>query len=223
MGEADGGAAGRGAAGPGTAGALAAVVVSNGVEGLDRLFPSDARVHYRTVATAPDFDPDLAGADLVVVPNGSDHVALWRAAGRVRAHLDGGGTLFCFDGWFTPWVPGNRWVMDNGRPTRDVRYRPGTDRHGLLAGVALDDLTFSHGMSGWWACGYVEPAPGADVLLEDTWGRAVVVLDEATTPGAMLLTASGPLAAAGFGPDHAGLLALYDNLLAYAAGRRAAR
>jgi hypothetical protein len=52
----------------------------------------------------------------VVVPNGSDHVAMQRAAGAVRGHLDGGGALFCFDGWFTPWVPGNRWVMDNSRP-----------------------------------------------------------------------------------------------------------
>jgi hypothetical protein len=90
-----------------------------------------------------------------------------------------------------------------------VRYRARRDRRGLLAGVPLDHLNFSHGMSGWWACGFIEPAPGADVVLEDTWGRPVVVLDEATTAGAMLLTASGPLAGVAWGDEHAGLLTLY--------------
>jgi hypothetical protein len=113
--------------------------------------------------------------------------------------------------------------MDNSRATRDVRYRVRDDRRGLTAGVPLDHLNFSHGMSGWWACGYIEPAPGADVVLEDTWGRPIMVLDEATTAGAMLLTASGPLAGAAWGDEHAGLLTLYHNLLDYAAGRGAAR
>lgn len=200
---------------------LDAVVISNGLEGLGRMFPSDERVRFRTVPTSPDFAPDFAGADLVVVPNGSDHVAMQRAAGAVRTHLDGGGALFCFDGWFTPWVPGNRWVMDNSKATKDVRYRVRTDRHGLFAGVPVADFEFSHGMSGWWACGYIEPAPGADVVLEDTWGRAVVVLDEATTPGMMLLTASGPLAGVRFGAEHAGLFTLYEHLLPFVAGRAA--
>lgn len=200
-----------------------AVLVSNGLQGLDGMFPPTDRVRYRTVPTAPDFDPDFAGADLVIVPNGSDHVAMQRAAGAVRRHLDGGGALFCFDGWFTPWVPGNRWVMDNSRTTKDVRYRVRTDRHGLLDGVPLADFEFSHGMSGWWACGFIEPAPGADVVLEDTWGRAVAVLDEATTPGAMFLTASGPLAGVSFGAEHAGLYTLYERLLTFVAGRGAAR
>jgi hypothetical protein len=217
----------RGAAGPHTAAPDAApldvVLVSNGVQGLDGMFPDGPRARYRTVPTSPGFDPDFSGADVVIVPNGSDHVAMQRAAGAVRRHLDGGGALCCFDGWFTPWVPGNRWVMDNSRATRDVRYRVRDDRRGLTAGVPLDHLNFSHGMSGWWACGYIEPAPGADVVLEDTWGRPIMVLDEATTAGAMLLTASGPLAGAGWGDEHAGLLTLYHNLLDYAAGRGAAR
>lgn len=205
---------------PNTHGApLDIVVVSNGLQGLDGMFPETAQARYRTVATAPDFDPSFDGADVVIVPNGSDHVAMQRAAGAVRTHLHGGGALFCFDGWFTPWVPGNRWVMDNSKATKDVRYRVRTDRHGLFAGVPVADFEWSHGMSGWWACGYIEPAPGADVVLEDTWGRAIVVLDEATTPGAMLLTASGPLAGVRFGAEHAGLLTLYDHLLTFAAGR----
>ena len=197
------------------------VLVSNGLQGLEAMFPDTDVARYRPVVTAPDFAPDFAGADVVIVPNGSDHVAMQRAAGAVRTHLDRGGTLCCFDGWFTPWVPGNRWVMDNSRATKDVRYRVRDDRHGLFDGVPMADFELSHGMSGWWACGSIEPAPGADVLLEDTWGRAVMVLDEVSTPGAMLLTASGPLAGVRFGADHAGLFTLYERLLTFAAVRAA--
>ena len=200
---------------------LDVVVVSNDLQGLDGMFPDTDRARYRTVATAPDFAPNFDAADVVLVPNGSDHVAMQRAAGAVRAHLDCGGALFCFDGWLTPWVPGNRWVMDNSRATKDVRYRVCDDRHGLFDDVPVADFERSHGMSGWWSCGYIEPAPGANVVLEDTWGRAVVVLDEATTAGAMFLTASGPLAGVRFGAEHAGLFTLYEHLLTYAAGRAA--
>jgi len=194
-------------------------LVSNGLQGLGAMFPDTAAARYRTVPTGPDFAPDFSGADVVVVPNGSDHVAMHRAAGAVRAHLDRAGALWCFDGWFTPWVPGNRWVMDNTKPTKDVRYRVRTDRRGLFDGVRVADFERSQGMSGWWACGYIEPAPGADVVLEDTWGRPVVVLDEATAPGAMFLTASGPLAGVPFGAEHAGLYTLYERLLTLAAER----
>lgn len=126
--------------------------------------------------------------DLLVVPNGSDHVALWRARDAVRAHLDLGGGLFVEDGWFTDWVPNNRWVHDNTYPTRDVRYSVHNDRHGLFTGINLDAFNVQDGISGWWACGFIEPSATADVVLVDTWNRPVVVVD-----GAMFLTASGPL------------------------------
>lgn len=191
-------------------------LISNDLMGLDTYFPSDAETRYECVPVGPRFDPDFGSADAVIVPNGSDHVAMAHARPRVREYLDGGGTLMCFDGWFTDWVPGNQWRMDNSRATRDVRYHVVTDRHALMSGVELDQLQFSHGMSGWWACGYIEAAPGADVLLADTWGRAVMVLDEVTTVGRMILTASGPLAPVSFSddPDRDALRRLYLNLLA---------
>ncbi len=206
-----------------------AVVVSNGIVGLADAFASDERAEYHLVPVAPGgagwLERALDGADLLIVPNGSDHVAMLHARSAVAAFVDRGGALCCFDGWFTRWVPGSRWVMDNARPTKDVRYHVETDRRGLLAGLDLDEINFSHGMSGWWACGYIEPAPGADVVLADTWGRAVMVLDEHTAAGPIVLTASGPLAPGWFGgPSPAGarrhaLAALYDNVLALVARR----
>ena len=198
---------------------LSALVISNGIGAADA-YQSNADIRCDVVEVGTGFRFDATEYDVLLVPNGSDHVALLHARDDVRAFLDGGGALFCFCGWFTNWIPGNRWVHDNTHPTRDVRHRLGTDRHGLFAGVDLAKFDHNrHGISGWWACGYIEPAPGADAVLLDTWGRALVVLDETTTPGLILATASGPLGDFG---DYGGgaLAAVYRNLLRYVASRR---
>lgn len=173
---------------------LKALIVSNGIEGLDSLYQSNETISYDTVEVGRDFRLDTDGYDVLVVPNGTDQVAMYRVREQVRRFLDGGGTLFCFDGWFTDWVPGNRWLMDNTQKTIDVRYKIKDDPFGLAEHFSAQDLSFSHGISGWWACGYIVPAPKATVALEDTWGRALVVIDQHTTPGLMVLTASGPAA-----------------------------
>ena len=193
---------------------LQALLISNGLQGLENYYVSNEVVHYTTCLITKDFAPDLAPYDLLVVPNGSDHVAMLKIKDKVRAFLDAGKALVCCDGFFTAWVPGNQWVMDNSRRTQDVRYCPGPDRRGLLRNLDLDQLNFSHGMSGWWACGYIQAAPGADVLLADTWQRPIVVLDEVSTAGRMLLTASGPLADVTYaGQSDTALVGLYRNFL----------
>jgi hypothetical protein len=193
---------------------LQALLISNGLQGLEKYYVSNELVHYTTCLITKDFDPDLTPYDLLVVPNGSDHVAMLKIRDKVRAFLNEGKALMCCDGFFTAWVPGNQWVMDNSRRTQDVRYLPGSDPHGLLRGLDLDQLNFSHGMSSWWACGYIQAAPGADVLLADTWQRPIVVLDEVSTRGRMLLTASGPLADVTYaGQSDTALVALYRNFL----------
>lgn len=193
---------------------LHALLISNGLQGLENYYVSNEQVQYTTCLITKAFDPDLTPYDLLVVPNGSDHVAMLKIKEKVRAFLDAGRALVCCDGFFTAWVPGNQWVMDNSRRTQDVRYAPGPDRHHLLANLDLDQLNFSHGMSGWWACGYLEAAPGADVLLRDTWQRPMVVLDEVSTAGRMLLTASGPLADVSYaGESDTAPVRLYRNFI----------
>lgn len=173
---------------------LKALIISNGIEGLSRLYQSNDHIHYDIVEVTQHFDPDFTGYDIVIAPNGTDHVALFRIKERINEFLGQGGTLFCFDGWFTDWIPGNRWIMDNTKKTIDIRYKLKDDPYELGKQFSPEDLTFSHGISGWWSCGYIEPAPKASVLLEDTWGRPLIVIDESTTRGLMILSASGPLA-----------------------------
>lgn len=172
---------------------LNAALVSNGIEGLERLFAPNDKIVYTVLEVDAGFDPDLSGFDVLIAPNGTDHVALFRIRDRVKAFLDRGGALMCFDGWFTDWIPGHRWVMDNTKKTIDVRYQIRDDNFGIGKTFSIGDLNFSHGISGWWSCGYIEPAAGADVLIEDTWGRPLVVVDTSSFAGPILLTASGPL------------------------------
>ncbi len=193
---------------------LNALLVSNHIAGLTDYYVSNDLVTYTVAGVTKDFNPDLTPYDLLVVPNGSDHVAMLKIKDKVKAFLNAGGAVVCADGWFTDWVPGNQWIMDNAKRTLDVRYFLRTDRHNLFDGIDLNELTFSHGMSGWWACGFIEAAGGADVVIEDTWQRPVVVLDEVSTNGTLFLTASGPLADVTFAGDRErALVRLYRNFL----------
>ncbi len=205
---------------------LRGIVVCNGAGGADGYRTDGTGVCFSTAIIGRGFSLDLAGADILLVPNGSDHVAMERNAPVVRSFLDRGGALVCFDGWVTPWIPGHEWVMDNDFRTIDVRYRKRSDRWGVLDGVDIQALTFRRGISGWWACGYINAAPGADVVLEDSWGRAILVVDAATTPGLMMLTASGPVGPwSGSEEEDPSSLAigrLYANMMGLAAARAVA-
>jgi len=173
---------------------LKALIISNGIEGLASLYADTENIAYHIVEVEKDFRPDLSGYDVLIVPNGSDHIAMYKIRDKIAAFLEEGKTLICVDGWFTDWVPGNRWIMDNTKKSIETRYRIKDDPFGISEQFSAEDLTFSHGISGWWSCGYIEPARDATVFLEDTWGRAIVVIDEKTTKGLTILTASGPAA-----------------------------
>jgi len=197
---------------------LQAIVIDNGIVGLDRYFQDNEKITYHFEPVVADFNPNLDPFNLLIVPNGTDQVAMAKIKPQMHDFLALGKTLFCFDGWFTDWLPGNQWVMDNSKKTIDIRYRIKTDRYNLFENVDLDAFIFSNGISGWWACGYIEAGPGADVVLEDTWQRPVMVLDEQTTNGQIFMTASGPLGDSSYAttddPRSLGDLAkFYHNLL----------
>jgi len=198
---------------------LKAMVISNGI-GAEDAYLSNSEVEFETVQIGPGFAIDLTGYHLLVIPNGTDHVALFRNRDRIREFLDQGNMLFCFCGWFLDWVPGNRWIHDNAKATRDVRHFAGENYLNLLAGVDLAKLDHNaHGISGWWSCGYIEPANEAKALIHDTWGRALVVVDDVTTRGLMFLTASGPVGDYGRFGDTGPIGQIYENLIRFAVSR----
>ncbi len=172
---------------------LKAAVISNAIVGLNESYISNDLVDYRIETITENFDPDLSDVDLLIVPNGSDHIAMLKIKDKVGDFLGDGKTLCCFCGWFTDWVPGNQWKHDNTKATKDFLLAIKTDRYGLFDGLNLDKFNYNHGITGWWACGYIEANPEADVVLEDAWHRPIMVLDEVTTNGLMILTASGPV------------------------------
>ncbi|WP_338876704.1 hypothetical protein WBJ53_13710 [Spirosoma sp. SC4-14] len=193
---------------------LQALLISNNIAGLSDYYVSNDLITYTVVSITQDFDPDLTPFDVLVVPNGSDHVAMLKLRNKVLDFLNDGKALVCSDGWFTNWIPGNQWIMDNSKRTIETRYFLKTDRYHLTDGVDINELIYSHGMSGWWACGYIEAAPGADIVIDDTWQRPIVVLDEVSTRGIIFMTASGPLADVTYaGKQDVALVKLYRNFL----------
>jgi hypothetical protein len=54
----------------------------------------------------------------------------------------------------------------------------------------IQDLIYSHKMSGWWSCGYINAGEQAEVILQDTWKNQVVWMK---INKEQFLTASAPL------------------------------
>ncbi len=194
---------------------LQAALIDNGVYGTQDYFTDTAQICYRRERVLGDWKPDFSNDDVVVAPNGTDHVALYRARTAIAAVLARGGAVVNLCGCFTPWLPGTVWVHDNSHSNREVRYNIVADPLGLMNGVdPLRLSTESHGISGWWACGYLKTNHSESIVLVDTWQRPVLIADIRSTPGLIIATASGPLGdpdprvPAGDGP-----LRLYRNFL----------
>lgn len=197
---------------------IKAAVVSNGIEGLQNYFISSAIIHYTFLEITKNFNPSLDDYNVLIVPNGSDHIAMHKIKNEVAAFLENGNTLFCFDGWFTNWIPNNQWIMSNDLKSIDQRYTVKSDKNNILEKVNINDLIYNNNISGWWSCGYIEASEKAEVLLQDTWQRPIVVLDEKSTNGIIFLTASGPLGDKGIDTNSSNYLTdalsqLYQNVV----------
>lgn len=197
---------------------IKAAVVSNGIEGLQNYFISSAIIHYTFLEITKDFNPNLDDYNVLIVPNGSDHIAMNKIKNKVAAFLENGNTLFCFDGWFTNWIPNNQWIMSNDLKSVDQRYTVRSDSNNLLENVNINDLIYNNNISGWWSCGSIEASEKAEVLLQDTWQRPIVVLDEKSTNGIIFLTASAPLGDKGIDTKSSNYLTdalsqLYQNVV----------
>ncbi|MBA2408364.1 MAG: hypothetical protein H0V62_00815 [Gammaproteobacteria bacterium] len=200
---------------------LKAALIDNGVVGVTGYFRDSEQVRYRIERVSDAWSPDFSGDDLVVVPNGADHVALFEVRDHIAAFLARGGTLACFCGFFTPWIPGNVWIHDNSKPLREVRYRVLDDPLGLMEGVELEQLTFeSHGISGWWACGHIQTAHPESIVLADNFDRVVMIADTRSTQGLIVTTASGPLGDWDPNTPSSGLQRLYRNIIRAASTRQ---
>lgn len=172
---------------------LKAIVINSGTHDSEKAFISNEKVEYTHFYVDENFNPELAGFDLLITGNPTDHIALFKIKDKIYDFLQNGKALFCFSGWYLDYIPGNRWVMERDIKSIDIRYFKGKDQYGLLNNVNIDELIFQNGISGWWACGHIEASEKVDVILHDTLKRPIMILDEETTPGIIICTASGPL------------------------------
>jgi hypothetical protein len=81
-------------------------VIDNGLSYVRSCYRSSEAIDFAFVPAQMAHASSLHAHDWVMVPNGCDHVALWRARGAVAAVLARGGAVVCGEGWFTDWVPG---------------------------------------------------------------------------------------------------------------------
>lgn len=149
-------------------------------------------------------DPEF-GADFTIVPaeelSGlpmAEYAALWvpresnqnvlmRSRARVEEYLAGGGTLVCFEEVNQDWLPFAHW-----EPRKVDVSSLVVGRHPLLDGLGRDDVS-------WHGHGVFRPAPGAETLIRDAEGDAVLYVDEHSCAGRVLAGTLDPDCHAGYG------------------------
>lgn len=199
-------------------------LIHSGVAGTEQYYRGDATHQYRCERISADWQPCFDDDDVVLVPNGANHVALYEARAQLHKVLARGGAVLCFCGFFTPWLPGNQWRHDIGRDLRQLRYRVVCDELQLFEGVETEELCCDeHGIRGGWACGDIQTHYADSVVLTDNYQRTLLVADRRSTAGLIIATASGPL---GDDAPHSaahGARRLYRNILRACRAQRETR
>lgn len=189
-------------------------LIDNGTVDIPGYYGAGPELTYRPERITAHWQPNFDDDDVVLVPNGANHVALYEARHALENFLARGGALLCFCGFFTPWLPGNQWRHDINAPLNEVRYELVHDELGLFEGVDPDSLCCdTHGIRGGWACGTIATAHHSSVVLRDNFERVLVIGDRLSTPGLIIATASGPLWDAAPRTPADGARRVYRNML----------
>jgi len=150
---------------------------------------------------------DLLKYNVLVVPRETNQEEMHRIKPKIRQFLDQGRTLISFGEMVVPWLPECVWhnrrlrvcymaddpakSWDKGKvETQELRIEE--PEHSLFDGITLDDMK-------WHFHGVYQPRPGQRTLLSDSQGGAVILLDETSFAGKLLVTTLDPEEHAGFG------------------------
>ncbi|AQZ51372.1 hypothetical protein [Martelella mediterranea] len=149
---------------------------------------------YLDVITTPEALPEtLMPDDALWVPCRTPAQRMIAAKDFVAAHLRAGGTVVALGEslshlWlpnveFTPTPTNWWWWLEKGA---DLGVDIVAPEHPLTAGMTGRDVT-------WHLHGWFTPPDGADVLIQDGEGRAILYVDEASTPGRMIVSSLDPI------------------------------
>ena len=137
-----------------------------------------------------DIDLDEYGALLVPCRTAAHRIMPHKE--RLLAYLDRGGTVVAMGECHSElWLPGisfaavetNFWWWLE--PGGDLGVTIASPEHSLFWRLGPRDIA-------WHLHGYFATPPGTEVLIADREGRAVLYVDEVTTPGRMILTSLDP-------------------------------
>lgn len=137
-------------------------------------------------------DIDLAAFDVVLVPCRTPADRMIPHAARLRAYLDGGGTVVATgESNSELWLPGIRFTPQPTNfwwwltPGADLGVRVAAPDHSLFRHLTEKDCTYH--LHGWF-----DVPEGAEVLVVNEARKPILYIDEVTTGGRMVVTSLDP-------------------------------
>lgn len=137
-------------------------------------------------------EANLADFDCLLVPCRTPAHRMIPHSSLMRAYLNGGGTIIATgESHSEQWLPGFGfhaqptnywWWLDEGA---DLGIQITDPKCGLFNFVDQKALT-------WHLHGWFDPADGTEVIATNADGGAILMIDEVTTPGRMVLTTLDP-------------------------------
>ncbi|KZF12530.1 hypothetical protein A2J03_17190 [Rhodococcus sp. EPR-157] len=163
-------------------------------------------------------DSALVPFSVLVMSSTVDQEHLSRIRDVVRRFLDAGKVVIFGGHLHRDWLPGAGHFKPVAPPSRTAYQVAEVAAHPVFEGVELGDMSTRRGVSGFFARGHHPVPEGAEVLVRLAGGEPTTYIDRMSTPGTILVHATGDLFAYSVGIEDSTASKIPEQLAAWAVG-----
>jgi hypothetical protein len=138
---------------------------------------------------------DLSETICMVINGLTDQEFLYREKEIIRQFLDQGKVLLFGGHLFREWLPGAKVFIPKSIQSHQDYVVSVAQPHPIFEGVLTKDMTFTKGVSGFFARGHHPLPPGAEGLLSLPGGELITYIDRQSTRGTIIVHAGNDLLA----------------------------
>jgi len=156
------------------------------------LIESDYNKIFDIVPVTKLSETDFSSYDILLFPRGTDEEMTLRNTGRIEDFLNSGKVVISMGEIPRNWLPGTCWggviPADDGPLDICTFEKDGVKtKHDIFSNIEPHELHWHKGATGWCCHGHLIPPKGAEVLVVNKNGNAMMYIDRKTTKGTMIV------------------------------------